>query len=73
MKPYQRKKPRKYIWIAYDKEKPGLPIAVADTSTELAEILGINVGTITRCEVLRRQGKIEKHAIYARVEVEDAD
>ena len=72
MKPYQRKKPRKYIWIAYDKEKPGLPIAVADTSTELAEILGVSKSTVVASTMNGRRNRF-KHDIYAKVEVEDAD
>ena len=67
----KRHKPRKYIWVAYQKDPPGLPIAVADTCTELAEMVGVSDNTVTSMEQRRRNGEIKKHAIYARVEVDD--
>lgn len=68
----KRHKPRKYIWVAYQKDPPGLPIAVADTSTELAEILGVSQSTVTTSTMNGRRNRF-KHDIYAKVEVEDAD
>lgn len=68
----KRHKPRKYIWVAYQKDPPGLPIAVADTSTELAEILGVSQSTVMTSTMNGRRNRF-KHDIYAKVEVEDAD
>ncbi len=68
----KRHKPRKYIWVAYQKDPPGLPIAVADTSTELAEILGVSKSTVMTSTMNGRRNRF-KHDIYAKVEVEDAD
>lgn len=68
----KRKRP-KNIWIAYQKDPPGLPIAVADTCDELARMVGVTPSTVTSTEYMRRLGRIEKHAIYAKVEVDDAD
>lgn len=31
---------RNYVWVAYDKAPPGLPVAVAETAVELAQIIG---------------------------------
>lgn len=68
----KRHKPRKYIWVAYQKDPPGLPIAVADTSTELAEILGVSKSTVMTSTMNGRRNRF-KHDIYAKVEAEDAD
>lgn len=66
----KRHKPRKYIWVAYSKEPPGIPVATADTCEELAKIMGVTESTI-RAVILR--GNKYKHSIYAKVEVGDAD
>lgn len=35
------------VWVAYSKEPPFLPIAIADTSTQLAKLVGVTAGCIT--------------------------
>lgn len=39
------KKP-KYLWLKISKDKYELPLAVADTADQLAEMCGVTVGTI---------------------------
>ena len=63
-------RPNKYIWIAYQKEAPGLPIAIADSAEKLARMLDVSVSTVTAATT---RGNRFKHNTYARVEVEDAD
>lgn len=65
------KKRKEYVWIAYSKEAPGIPIAIADTCKELADMVGVSRGTVMS-ESCRYKNKA-KHAIYAKVEVDDAD
>ena len=61
-------RPNKYIWIAYQKEAPGLPIATADSAEKLARMIGVSVSTVTASAM---RGNRFKHNTYARVEVED--
>lgn len=63
-------RPNKYIWIAYQKEPTGLPIATAESAGQLARIMGVSVSTVTAAAM---RGNRFKHNTYARVEVEDAD
>ena len=35
------------IWVGYAKEKPRLPVCVADSAEELAERMGVTVSTVT--------------------------
>jgi hypothetical protein len=53
----------KKVFVKYDKESPHLPVAVADTKKELAEILGITAKSIY-CLYCR------KNPLYGTVEVE---
>ena len=61
------------VWVAYDKSKLRLPIASADTSKELARIVGVSVSTV-RSEAARfLQGGCtkEKGARFAKIEIEE--
>ena len=51
---------RPYVWVAYQKESPYLPIAVADTSVELAKTLGISEVNIRSAVSKHRHGKIKR-------------
>ena len=66
-----KKKRKEYIWIAYSKEKPGIPIAVADTCEQLAALVGVHRGTVMSEACRAKKGEKIKHAIYAKVEVDD--
>ena len=51
---------RPYVWVAYQSEKPHLPIAVADTANELAQVLGVRKNTIESIASKHRHGKIKR-------------
>jgi hypothetical protein len=48
------------LYVAYDPSPPHLPIAVADTQTELAVILGIPVSAINQYLYRLQKGRIGK-------------
>jgi len=60
----------KKLYIAVSKDEYELPIAVADTPTELARMVGVSRKTIYNQLNRSRHGKI-KQAIYKAVEVDD--
>lgn len=45
-----------YVWIAYTGRPPYLPVAVADTSRELAALMGVSRATIAGCWLRYRRG-----------------
>ena len=68
----QRKKVAKpmseYVWVAYSKNYPWLPIAIADTATELAKIVGTRTNTIHE-SLSRAKHGVRSVTYYARVYV----
>jgi hypothetical protein len=34
------------VWVGYDKEKPHLPVCIADSAEELAKKMGVTVSTV---------------------------
>ena len=60
------------VWIAYDKKPPHLPVAVANTSYGLADMMGLKEKTI-RPEITRwKNGNSHyEYERFAMVEVED--
>ena len=60
----------KYYWLCVDIDEYELPIAVADTARELADILGITETTIYNC-VMRGRGGRENGYKYMKVRRED--
>lgn len=38
---------RDVVWVGYAKEKPRLPVAIADSAEELAALMGVTVSTVT--------------------------
>lgn len=59
---------RVYVWVAYSEKPPYLPVAVAETEKELAELIGISVGTIEKSWYRYRHGESKKSR-YHRVKV----
>lgn len=49
---------QKYYWMAVTADEYELPLAVAESSFSLAEMLGIHQGTVLACEAKHRSGKI---------------
>lgn len=68
-----KKKRKEHVWVAYSKEEPGIPIAIADTCNQLADMIGVHRGTVMSEACRAAKGQKNKHAIYAKVEVDDAD
>lgn len=60
----------KKLYIAISKDEYELPIAVADTPTELARMIGVSRKTIYNQMSRTKHGTI-KQAIYRAVEVDD--
>lgn len=59
-----------YVWIAVSQDEYELPIAVADSGTELAEILGIDKRTIFSTRSHYKDGTL-KSCRYHKIEVDD--
>lgn len=59
-----------YIYIAYSREPPYLPIAVGDTAQELAKQIGKSRGCVASMIRKYELGEVKK-SIYMRVFVED--
>ena len=39
---------KEFVWVAYQKQYPWLPVAVADTARELSSAIGVAENSITR-------------------------
>lgn len=61
-----------YVFIAYSRKYPYLPIAVGDTARELAEQVGVSRGCIWSMISKYEHGDV-KQSIYQRIYVEDED
>lgn len=46
-----------YYWMAVVPDEYETPLAVAESSLELAEMLGVHVGTVLACEARHRSGR----------------
>ena len=51
---------RPHVWVAYHSQKPYLPVAVADTSMELAQIIGTKRNNVESVASKHRKGKIKR-------------
>lgn len=61
-----------YIWLAVDADAYELPIAVADTAEELANILGVTRNTVLVTALRGHNGAISGRRIYKlRKEISD--
>ena len=65
-------KGKKYdsVWVAYSKKHPYLPIAIADSAEELAEIVGVKTSTVEAMWSKFWRGKISRTR-YAWVLIEE--
>lgn len=61
---------REYVWIAYSKDYPYLPVAIASSAAELAKILGINKNAVESHWSKFVHRKLNR-ARYARVLIEE--
>ena len=55
--------PQKYIWMAVTADEYEMPIAIADTARELADILGLSVETIKSNEIRNNSGSMSGRKI----------
>ena len=62
----------KYLWMKVTKDNYQLPLVVADTSSQLAELCGINKEVIFR-QINRQKNNPKVKPIYVRVEYGDEE
>lgn len=48
---------QKYYWMAVTADEYELPLAVAESSSSLAKMLGVQQGTVLACEARGRSGR----------------
>ena len=60
--------PSRYLWVAYQKEPPYLPVAVADSAKELAQMVGTTRGCVQSTWNRYQHGKL-RHSRFHRVRV----
>ena len=60
------------VWIAYDDTEEALPIAMANSSTELAKITGVSENTIRSCARRIKFGFTDKER-FAQVDIGEVD
>lgn len=68
------KRKKKCVWMAVSEEPPYLPIAVADTAEELAQIVGVHPGTVIQQNSKWENGKVQnKNAFrkYYKFDIEE--
>lgn len=58
------------IWMEVTRDRYELPVAVADSATELAEIVGVKPQSICQSRMRAEKGKL-RHQRFIRVEVDD--
>ena len=46
-----------WVWVAYQRKRPWLPIAVADSATELARICGVTRNNVISAASKLRNGQ----------------
>lgn len=59
-----------YIYIAYSREEPHLPIAVGDSAKEIAEQVGVSQSCVCSMVGKYERGDMKK-SIYQRIYMED--
>lgn len=68
--PKWKPKGREIIWMEVTKDKYELPVRVADSARELAEVHGITRGSIEASEYKYRKGKL-KTCPWRKVEIKE--
>ena len=61
------------LWLAVTADQYELPIAVADSIPQLAQMLGMHKGTLYKTYSLHQRGILKEWAKYKIVKVEDED
>ncbi len=65
-------KPQPFVWVGYDSSPARLPIAIASTSGELANKMGVTAGAVETTWSKYRHGKL-KTTKYAMVFIDKED
>ncbi len=60
------------VWIKVTKDEFELPVAIADTAEELAEILGVDRSTILSAVRRYERGEVS-FSVYRRLEIGDEE
>jgi len=60
----------KYLWVAVEADEYELPLAVAETATELGEMIGVNHRTIRSCISQKFNGR-QSGRKYMKVRIDD--
>lgn len=68
--PKGKPKGREIIWMEVTKDKYELPVMVADSARELAEVHGVTRGSIESSECQYRKGKL-KTCPWRKVEIKE--
>ena len=63
-------KRKKAVYMKVTRDKYELPVAIANTMKELAQILGVKKDTISGC-ISRYNRGIASHSAYRKVEIDD--
>lgn len=58
------------VWMLVTKDKYELPVIIAETSTELARMCGVNNRTVISGALRSKSGKVKKSR-YIKVEIDD--
>ena len=61
-----------YVWMQITRDEYELPVAVADTAQELADIVGTTKNNVNSCASHVRRGRF-KWSRFIRVQVDDDD
>lgn len=59
-----------YVWVAYSKDYPFLPVAIASSAAELARLVGVSTNAVESLWSKFVHGKVRRTR-YARVLIEE--
>lgn len=62
---------KKYVYVAYSRDKYKLPLYVADSVQELSAMTGIKKQTIS--SLISRANRLKKECCYMKVDISDTD
>lgn len=66
----QKAEPKQYVYMLVSKDEYQLPMAMADSAAELAEMTGTPLNTVRSTICKEKQGKL-KRPRFVRVEIDD--
>lgn len=63
----------RFLWLWVTQDKYSLPLAVADSGSQLARMCGVRPNSIARYLCLSKEGKTCSRPRYIKVEVDDEE